>query len=253
MRIVATDFPAAHSADTEWFAVDANGHVARFIAYADSTHSIPKSVVHAGGRDDNDIPYDFPSVPSGRLYEYIITEDSPAGIYVLYKSPVVEFKKGYVPMTAMTIDDKFLAHLPIAFKEVSFVAPHHHVPCTLFGKPFGPFDLGEFGQFAFVDYNWDLCPLPKRIGDPTLFFQHLADLAICAARNDIWLSRRGCHVSGPEINQMIVNAEHELQAQLKAWLERGDEARFEETAKALKIISELWNELPPGDYPAADN
>ena len=45
-----TELPAAHSMDTAWFAVDADGHVARFETGEDG--ALPVEAAHRGGPDD---------------------------------------------------------------------------------------------------------------------------------------------------------------------------------------------------------
>lgn len=50
------DFPAAHSMDTAWFAVDADGHVGRFDTGEDG--ALPVRAAHRGGPDDPNFDVD---------------------------------------------------------------------------------------------------------------------------------------------------------------------------------------------------
>jgi hypothetical protein len=149
---VESDYPAAHSMDTDWFAVDRDGRVAYF--NSGENGPVPESL-----RDDADIEglvnhlragAGQPPLPEDEWYleredEYLASH----GIFVFTHPNVSEWVEPYArsaePEQPLHVDqlppgfrDAFRrVQLPVSFAEVTGLQPCEFVACIYWGYPAG--------------------------------------------------------------------------------------------------------------------
>ncbi len=235
------DYPAAHSTDTRWFAIDEAGEIALFFSDADVHHVVPEGLPHAGGGYDFAWPNGWPEWSTkewNSLHHYAVTDESH-GIYQRVKSPSDEVT---FEVIRQKVDSMFLQPLPLNFHETDWIVPHHFVCCEIFGEALGQFELGDLSQVAFVDLDGRLSPLPKSVGDPRAFFSRLADLAIWSAQFQVPLNRaiRGL-ISTEDYWRVLGSTVEELQCRLTTATDHGDELTFERVAAGLENLFRLYD------------
>jgi hypothetical protein len=243
-----SDYPAAHTADTQWYAVHEEGQIATFVSDWEAPHAISTDLPSAGGRDDNAYPRDFPWLTareSASVYLFECGHDT-AGLFVRSRVP-----DGSVLLDPAEIlgkyDAKFFIALSLRFIEEPFLAPHQFMRCELFGERFGPFPLGDLRRIAFVDLTERLCPLPINLGDSFPYHQRLDELAYWAAQYHMSLTRRGWL----EKTGLVRQAAQRLYARLEAAIAAEDEPEFMVLNRSLGLIADLEPDSPLPDFPAA--
>jgi hypothetical protein len=234
------EFPAAHSTDTCWFAIDKAGEVAALSSDYDTQSTVPAGLPHAGGSQDFAWPYGWPQLSVhewNSLHRYAVTDDSH-GIYQRVKSPT---KQVHIEVICQKVDPMFLQSLPVTFRETDWIVPHQLVRCEHFDQTVGPFPLGSLAQVAYVDLHGGLSPLPRSVGDPRAFFTRLADLVIWSARFHVPVNRsiRGMFPDPTDYQRVLRSTAEDLQTRLAAVAERGDEPVFELVAAGLENLARL--------------
>jgi hypothetical protein len=143
-RIMDMDFPAAHSMDTEWFAVDAKGHVGVFFSCENGAipHVCERNTLvyelldHLRGRPAEEGAYDSGGdiVEGTRhgLFSYVYLDDWDLGVYMPY-----EIRER--PTTALHVDQlpprwrklvKGVQFAKCAFTTDDMIQPADHIECV---------------------------------------------------------------------------------------------------------------------------
>lgn len=136
---MSDDFPAAHSADTFWFAVDKDGHVAFF--FSGEAGAVPKKALQsqdasilktlAPGKDVPLDPFGYPDPVSLGFYHYELGDEYDNWIAGLYR-------RSDPPKEAFTVKDlpeKLQSQVltctltNISFEQATRIQPIEHVPC----------------------------------------------------------------------------------------------------------------------------
>jgi hypothetical protein len=168
---MAADYPAAHSMDSVWFAVDAAGHVAYFDTGSngpvpegeenDIRHELWQLWKPAGEEPDDDWDTDFLCAARGVYYfGYCGPEDyGPVGLYRREIVPEVPVHIDQLPpdLRARCLEDSF----DVRFDQVELFQPLEHVGCVFFddsvvaylcadGKTIRPIKGQEEGFADFV-------------------------------------------------------------------------------------------------------
>ena len=142
-----TDFPAAHSMDTTWYAVDEEGHVAMFESGEDG--AVPNGIVDATVIWDlwdirqppapgNENRYEDPEVLAPQLglfhYEHAYELTSHDGCYGDNLAPYRQLTKPAAPLhidqlPAHLQEQCVLVRFPVKFGESPLVQPLEYFPC----------------------------------------------------------------------------------------------------------------------------
>lgn len=139
------DYPAAHSMDTVWFAVDKDGHVGLFVSH--ESGAVPESVQDA----NPDLAFELFTGPDGEMlfdFSRILEEAARQGFFAFEYEDYGEFpfQAGY-PRTRRPDSPLHVDRLPprvrnlvkkIRFERVSFpdserVQPLEHAECVVWG------------------------------------------------------------------------------------------------------------------------
>jgi hypothetical protein len=130
---MSMDFPAAHSMDTEWFAVDRDGHVASFFTGSDGI--VPSG---GGGEDEDEYDYaeedeytDWSEFRDG-LFSYHYHGDEDISLIVPYtreEEPAEPLHVDQLPPDLREICQR--VHFDsICFEEAEELQPAEFMPCS---------------------------------------------------------------------------------------------------------------------------
>lgn len=182
--------PAAHSMDTAWFGVDADGNVALFVT--GEAGAMPTDAVGAGdyGRELGGHPDGFEAIravlgvaediwdeeAAGRVYRFTHDDDNwVAGRYVQAYAPERPARIEEVPAELR----EGIVKLPVRFVTKPAIQPVEHVPCDAWGAVWLSSDGNVArpfpGREAEAEEEW------PDVDDPSVTFERDPGVAVAGA------------------------------------------------------------------------